>query len=231
MDNTALWRRNSLLPAIIFFIVSASRLSMAQEPVKYIALGDSYTIGESVSLSERWPVQLSLKIRETGIDISDPVIVARTGWTTDELSKAIEESGIVDDFDIVTLLIGVNNQYRGRDTANYRAELKKLINRAIGFAGGNTARIIMISIPDWGVMPFAEGRDRARISAEIDLFNHIIKSESESMGMGFIDITPVSRMAGKDPQLVAGDGLHPSGAMYSLWVDLIFPKAVEILGY
>jgi len=174
-------------------------------------------------------MQLAARIRESGILIDDPVIVARTGWTTGELASAITDSGVQDYFDFVTLLIGVNNQYRGYDTATYRAELIGLIDRAVDFARGKSGRVILVSIPDWGVMPFAEGRNRDKISSEIDLFNDIMRNEAQSKGVIFIDITPVSRSSGKEPGMVAEDGLHPSGMMYSLWVKEVLPGALRIL--
>ena len=205
-------------------------LSMAQDPIRYLALGDSYTIGESVDPADRWPVQLAERLKDTGIIIDEPVIIARTGWTTGELSSAIDESGIKEVFDLVTLLIGVNNQYRGYDTASYRSDLIRLIERAVGFAGGDITKVILVSIPDWGVMPFAEGRDRDKIAAEINTFNDIMRTEAESVGVSFINITPVSRTAAVDPEMAAVDGLHPSGKMYSKWVDLVLPVARGILG-
>lgn len=129
-----------------------------------LALGDSYTIGESVVETERFPVQLTRRLTADSIDIADPLIIAKTGWTTDELTAAISEKNIKDTFDVVTLLIGVNNQYRGRTAENYRLELKQLIETAIKYAGGNKRHVFVLSIPDWGVTPFAEGRDRKKLS-------------------------------------------------------------------
>jgi lysophospholipase L1-like esterase len=188
---------------------------------RYLALGDSYTIGESVPESERFPVQLA---RQLGI--GDPQIIARTGWTTDELNAAIDAADPKGPFELVTLLIGVNNQYRGRDAEQYRGEFAALLKRAIGFGGGNAKRVIVVSIPDWGVTPFAEGRDRAKIAAEIDAYNAINKEETLRAGALYVDITPISRggEAG-DASLVAADGLHPSGKQYTEWVKLILPEA------
>ncbi|HYH05818.1 MAG TPA: SGNH/GDSL hydrolase family protein [Thermoanaerobaculia bacterium] len=185
---------------------------------RYLALGDSYTIGERVPASERFPVQLA---RELGI--GEPQIIATTGWTTDELNAAIDEANPQGPFELVTLLIGVNNQYRGRDAEQYRGEFAALLQRAIGFAGGNAQNVIVVSIPDWGVTPFAEGRDRAKIAAEIDRYNAVNREEAARAGARYVDITPTSR--GTDPALVAGDGLHPSGRQYTEWVRLIAPVA------
>jgi lysophospholipase L1-like esterase len=198
-------------------VLLASCSAMPQK-TRYLALGDSYTIGESVAESERFPVQLA---RELGL--GDPQIIARTGWTTDELNAAIDSASPVGPFELVTLLIGVNNQYRGRDAEQYRGELAALLQRAIGVAGGNARNVIVVSIPDWGVTPFAEGRDRAKIASEIDRYNAINREEASRAGARYVDITPVSR--GTDAALVAGDGLHPSGKQYSEWVKLIAPVA------
>lgn len=197
---------------------TATSTEPAPTKARYLALGDSYTIGESVAESERFPVQLA---RELGL--SDPAIVAKTGWTTDELANALNAVRLAGPFDLVTLLIGVNNQYRGRDAEQYRGEFAELLQRAIGFAGGDAKKVVVVSIPDWGVTPFAEGRDRAKIAAEIDRYNAINREEANRAGARYVDITPISR--GSDPALVAGDGLHPSGKQYTAWVKLILPEA------
>ena len=145
----------------------------------YLALGDSYTIGESVSEKERFPLQLADSLNESGISVLKPTIVATTGWTTDELSKGIADTELNISYDLVTLLIGVNNQYRGLSLENYRKEFVQLLNQAIGFAEGNPKKVIVLSIPDWGVTPFADGRDRDQIAMEIDSFNAVKKEETE----------------------------------------------------
>ncbi len=197
---------------------TATTAEPASAKGRYLALGDSYTIGESVAESERFPVQLA---RELGL--SDPAIIAKTGWTTDELAQALNAVRLAGPFDLVTLLIGVNNQYRGRDAEQYRGEFAELLQRAIGFAGGDARKVVVVSIPDWGVTPFAEGRDRAKIAAEIDRYNAINREEAVRAGARYVDITPISR--GSDPALVAGDGLHPSGKQYTEWVKVIVPEA------
>ena len=189
---------------------------------RYLALGDSYTIGESVAPAERFPHQLA---RELGI--GEPLIIAKTGWTTDELNAAIDAADPEGPYRLVTLLIGVNNQYRGRSAEEYRTQFVDLLNRAIGFAGGDAKKVIVVSIPDWGVTPFAEGRDRAKIATEIDRYNAINREETAKAGARYVDITPISR--GNDPALVAGDGLHPSGKQYTEWMKLILPEAREAL--
>ena len=195
---------------LIAALLLASCTSVNDEPRRYLALGDSYTIGESVEPSERFPVHLA-----RALNLGQPQIIARTGWTTDELDAAIDAADPQGPFDVVTLLIGVNNQYRGRSADEYRTQFAALLRRAIGFAGGAAGNVIVVSIPDWGVTPFAEGRDRARIAREIDQFNAIKREEAQRAGAKWVDITPISRRA--DPSLVAADGLHPSGKQYAEW--------------
>ncbi|MEO8539887.1 MAG: SGNH/GDSL hydrolase family protein [bacterium] len=195
------------------------------KPVRYLALGDSYTIGEAVAASERFPAQLADRLRSEGMhDSASPQIIARTGWTTDELATAIAGAPPDSPFDLVTLLIGVNNQFRGQPLTEYREGFRDLLRTAMSFAGGQTERVIVISIPDWGVTPFAEGRDRRQISAEIDAFNEVAAEEAKHARVRFIDITPISRLAGDEPGLIADDGLHPSGEMYSRWVEALMPE-------
>lgn len=195
----------------------SSCTAMPPADTRYLALGDSYTIGESVSASERFPSQLSAEL-----GLGEPLVIAKTGWTTDELDAAIDEADPKGPFELVTLLIGVNNQYRGRDEAEYRQQFAGLLGRAIGFAGGRAGRVVVVSIPDWGVTPFAASRDRARIAAEIDRFNAINREEALRAGARYADITAISRA--DDSGLVAQDGLHPSGRQYAEWVKVIAPQ-------
>ena len=194
----------------------------------YLALGDSYTIGEGVAGEGRWPAQLARALRGEGIPLADPHILATTGWTTDELDAAIDDAEpSFDQYDFASLLIGVNNQYRGRSVDEYREQFAALLERAIGFAGGRTARVIVLSIPDWGVTPFAaaDARGAVRIGAEIDAFNAAAREICASRDVAFVDITPVSRERGREPAMVAEDGLHPSAAMYAEWTKLALPVA------
>ncbi|HKZ68873.1 MAG TPA: SGNH/GDSL hydrolase family protein, partial [Anaerolineales bacterium] len=195
-----------------------------------LALGDSYTIGESVSPAECWPAQLAALLRAQGFKIEESLIIATTGWTTDELSAGIDNADPQGVYDLVSLLIGVNNQYRGRSADEYRDQFAALLHRAISFAGGTPSRVLVLSIPDWGVTPFAAGRDRDAIAAAIDSFNAINYEEAERAGAHYIDVTPISRQAADDPLLIADDGLHPSAAMYAEWARLALPKACEALG-
>ena len=193
--------------------------------MRFLALGDSYTIGESVPPTDRWPVQLTALLSTEGFNIDDPLIIAATGWTTDELLSGIDRANLQGIYDLVSLLIGVNNQYRGGDSEDFRGQFAALLKRAIGFANGQPFGVIVLSIPDWSVVPFAAGRDRAKIAAEIDQFNAVNREEAERAGAHYIDVTPISRQAAADPELIAGDGLHPSGKMYAEWARLALPVA------
>lgn len=193
--------------------------------MRFLALGDSYTIGEGVAESERWPVRLAASLARRGVGLAAPEIIARTGWTTDELAAGIERAGPAGPYALVTLLIGVNNQYHSRDEVEYRRQFSGLLAQVIGFAGGEPGRVLVLSIPDWGVTPYAAGRDRAAIAAAIDRFNAINREESRRRGARYVDVTPVSREAERDAALLAPDGLHPSGRMYARWVELALPEA------
>lgn len=192
----------------------------------YLALGDSYTIGEAVPALESFPFQLVEKLRQDGQQINDPQIIATTGWTTDELIKAVDQANIQGSYDLVTLLIGVNNQYRGYSQEVYRQEFKELLVTALRCAGGEKNRVFVLSIPDWGVTDFAKKSDRdlETISREIDEFNAINLEEAVTAGVEYVDITPGSREAATDATLIASDGLHPSGKMYGEWVELLLAK-------
>jgi lysophospholipase L1-like esterase len=189
----------------------------------YLALGDSYTIGESVKEAERFPNQLADSLKTEGINIGTVKIVARTGWTTDELESGITASGLTqtDTFDMVSLLIGVNNQYRGRSVEDYKPSFTALLQRAIKFAGGKKERVIVVSIPDYAYTTFGGGRQS--ISEGIDQYNAANEAITRSMGIAYAQITPISRQGLNDPSLVAGDGLHPSGKQYGQWVGVMKP--------
>ncbi len=195
--------------------------------IRYLALGDSYTIGEGVAENGRWPQQLAHALREEGIALDDPRIIATTGWTTDELSAAIDEAGLHGVFGFVSLLIGVNNQYRGRSVDEYRGEFSALLKRAVAFANNDPAHVLVLSIPDWGVTPFAiqSERDRDLIASELDAYNAVARDVCVEQGITFVDITPVSRERGAEPAMLADDGLHPSALMYAEWARLALPFA------
>lgn len=199
--------------------------------LRYLALGDSYTIGEGVDEAHRWPVRLAACLREDGLDVAPPRILATTGWTTDELAAAIAAEQPLGPFDLVTLGIGVNDQYRGRSTAEYRAQLASLLDTATALAQGRSERVLMLSIPDWGVTRFArdEGRDPCVVGREIDDFNDIARASCEARRIAFVDITAASREDGGTDAMLVGDGLHPTGAMYARWVELVLPVAHRLL--
>ena len=217
-----------MLSTLAAFLIVAMMPRMTPS-ARFLALGDSYTIGESVAIDDRWPIQLARLLRGKSIEVADPEIIAKTGWTTDELSSAIDAAKPQGPYALVTLLIGVNTQYRGRDAEQYRKEFVALLQRAIAFAGGDPKRVVVVSIPDWGVTPFAQGRDRAKIGREINLFNAINREETKKAGARYADVTPGSRLAATDPTLVAPDGLHPSPAMYAQWVTIIAAQAEAAL--
>jgi len=199
---------------------------------RVLALGDSYTVGEGVAEGKAWIAQLADALRREGHAIAAPRVIATTGWTTDELSTAMDAAEPLGrDWDLVTLLIGVNNQYRGRDAHEYRREFGALLERAIGCAGGDASRVLVLSIPDWGVTPFAakESRDPAEIASALDAFNAVARDACSARGVAFVDITPVSRAQGGAAAMLAGDGLHPSAAMHALWADAALPEARRML--
>ena len=204
---------------------------MASGTISYLALGDSYTIGEGVAEASRWPMQLAAALRDEGIAIADPRIIATTGWTTDELEAAITAAEPLGEHDFVSLLIGVNNQYRGRGVEEYRTQFAALLWRAVGFARNRSDRVLVLSIPDWGVTPFAaqSGRDLAQIARELDAYNLAAREVCAQRGVAFVDITPVSRARGAEPAMLAADGLHPSAAMYTEWTRLALPIAHHLL--
>ncbi len=199
--------------------------------LSYLALGDSYTIGEGVPEAGRWPVQLAAALRDEGIALADPRIIATTGWTTDELAFGIDGAEPLGEWDFVSLLIGVNNQYRGRSAMDYRGEFETLLKRAIGYARGRAERVLVLSIPDWGVTPFVKTTQATpqTIATELDAFNAAAQVVCEARGVAFVDITPVSRQRGGETEMLAEDGLHPSAAMYTLWTQLALPVARGLL--
>jgi lysophospholipase L1-like esterase len=197
---------------------------------RYLALGDSYTIGEGVTDQEAWPNQLVAMLRARGVDIGPAHIIARTAWTTDELSDAIDAEKPQGPFDLVTLLIGVNDQYRSRPLPPFASEFSQLLKRARGFGGNRVSRVIAVSIPDWSATPYAEGRDRDRIAAEVARYNDKARELAAAAKIPWVDVTEISRAMLTDPTLVAVDGLHPTAAMYRQWAERILPAALQALG-
>ncbi|KAB7630893.1 SGNH/GDSL hydrolase family protein [Stenotrophomonas rhizophila] len=190
----------------------------------YLALGDSYTIGEGVEPAGRWPMQLAAALRDIGVAVDDPSIIATTGWTTDELEAGIDADAPQGPFELVSLLIGVNDQYRGRSVDEYRPRFTALLQRALAFAGDRAPRVLVLSIPDWGVTPYAmaSGRDRVQIGQELDAYNAAAAAICAEHDVAFVDITDLSRQLGGESVMLAEDGLHPSAAMYTLWHQRAF---------
>lgn len=195
----------------------------------YLALGDSYTIGELVPMNDNFPHQTVRLLKANHIEVADPVIIAKTGWTTDELAQSIQEHNIHENFSFVSLLIGVNNQYRGRDVANYKQEFAQLLHQAIGFAGNNANHVFVLSIPDWGVTPFADGKDRAQLAKEIDEYNAANKQITLAHNCHYIDITHSTRENGTNAAYLAEDGLHPSGKEYAVWAEALAAMVASTL--
>ncbi|MEI9944855.1 MAG: SGNH/GDSL hydrolase family protein [Chitinophagaceae bacterium] len=207
---------------LIFIFITAMKQSREEfKQYTYLALGDSYTIGEQVSTKENFPNQTTALLEKDGFDFKPATIIAKTGWTTDELDKAIKQSKLQSRYDFVTLLIGVNNQYRGKKVADYIPEFEALLKQAIRFAGNDTSHVIVLSIPDWGATPFANAGDRNKITVEIDEYNAANKLIALKYHVHYIDITPGSREASNDPSLVTTDGLHPSAKEYSRWAEKV----------
>lgn len=204
-------------PAPVSYNPPPKPVTVIHDTLTYLALGDSYTIGQSVPPEQAFPNQLANQL--SGFKINAPTIIARTGWTTDQLIEAIDKSDIKNNtYDMVTLLIGVNDQYGGLSQENYRIKFEQVLNTAIKFAGGIPEHVFVLSIPDYGVTPFAHGND-AVIGPEIDQFNDINRKISASAKVNYVEITVISKLAANDLTLLASDGLHPSGKMYGMWVD------------
>lgn len=212
---------------VILLLLSSSGMAqqlIITEKVKFLALGDSYTIGESVPVRERWPELLIDALQLKGLDCVDPKIIATTGWRTDNLKNAITAAKLSPDYNLVSLLIGVNNYYQGKSVESYAPEFEELLNIAIALAGGHQKHVFVVSIPDYGYTPFGKGQ-QAVISQGIDVYNATNKSIAAKLGVKYYNITDISRRGLDEPELVANDGLHPSGKMYAAWVKLIMQDA------
>ena len=214
-----------LILVILFFIKAMSATSQTAKKYSYLALGDSYTIGESLQPQDNFPNQVYAMMKNDSVDFQQPRIIAKTGWTTGELEAGIVAANNTDPlrstYDLVSLLIGVNNQYRGRSVEDYKPEFEKLLKKAIAYAGNKAEMVVVLSIPDWGVTPFATGRDRGEIAKEIDAYNAANKQIAEQYHVHYIDITPWTREATADNSLLAADGLHPSAKEYKRWAEKI----------
>ncbi len=210
--------------------VTVSSAASAAPAIPYLALGDSYTIGEGAAHADRWPVQLARLARAQGLPLAEPDIIARTGWTTAELQQAIEASGNHrTDYGLVSLLIGVNNQYRGQSLELYRIEFRQLLATAINFAGGSVHHVVVLSIPDWGQTPFAHDRDQSQISREIDQFNAAAQAECQRAGVAYVAITDLTRAAAGDAHQFTSDGLHYTGQQMQQWAARALPVVQALL--
>jgi len=206
-------------------------MNAASRARRFLALGDSYTIGEGICARERWPQQVVDALRAEGASIDDPQIIAVTGWTTDELAAGMRAVALTPPYDIVSLGIGVNNQYRGRDIDEYREQLGALLERAVHLAGDRPRQVMMISIPDWGVTRFASehGHDSAAVAGALDSYNAVAREETLRVGAHWADVTTLSRACGNEEGMLATDGLHPSAAQYTLWTQRLLPLGRTLL--
>jgi len=223
---SSLYSLGGVASGLLVLFIFTSKPAARMPSNSLLCLGDSYTIGESVQLSENFPMQSVRMLNNAGYDFGSPAIIATTGWTTDELEDALKKTAVNPSFDFVTLLIGVNDQYRGRKIEQYKPRFESLLTQAIQLANGNPSRVIILSIPDWGATPFARDRDRKKISQQINEFNDVNKQLALEHGTIYIDITSDTREAINDPSLVASDGLHPSAREYAKWAAKI-SRAIE----
>ncbi len=220
--------------SIIFLAVSgckggsdSNKASEMPDPISYLALGDSYTIGEGVEAYARWPEILRDTLEQLGVSMLPPQIIARTGWTTGDLLDAMAEAELKPPYGLVSLLIGVNNQYRGETRGysldGYGVEFSTLLGKAIELADGDPDRVLVLSIPDYSVTPFVRDQNKEKVAREIDAYNQLKKQLSLDAGVLFVDITPISQMAISDQSLLVSDNLHPSEIMYRKWVEATLP--------
>ena len=211
---------------LVMTVPAFAQKIILDEAVSMLALGDSYTIGEQVEEQERWPHQFAAALRKEGVEVGDPDYIATTGWTTSDLLEGMSVSVSREkQYNLVSILIGVNNQYQGLDMDLYEPELRQIIEQAVSIAGGQRSRVFIFSIPDYAYTPFGKGDPG--ISREIDAYNRVKERVAREYGISFINITPISRQALSEPELVAGDGLHPSGVQYGAWVKKLLNE-VEI---
>ncbi|MCH2451041.1 MAG: SGNH/GDSL hydrolase family protein [Gracilimonas sp.] len=199
------------------------------EPISYLALGDSYTIGTGIDVEENWPMQLSDLLKDNNLTVRNTKIIAANGWTTTDLKKGIQDENPDSSYNMVSLLVGVNNQYQGLDIELYKTEFRELLEQSIAFANGDTGKVFVVSIPNYGVTPFGKLRDAEKVTREIASYNEIAKNISAEYGIPFVNITPISEMAEDDRDLLASDDLHPSAKMYGMWVKEIMPTVTQLL--
>ncbi|MBD0851193.1 SGNH/GDSL hydrolase family protein [Maribacter arenosus] len=213
-----------ILVFLLFFSVDTFP---QQDSLSFLALGDSYTAGTSELTINSWPLQFAQLMDKKGVPLKPPTILAGAGWTTDDLLSEINTSNLETEYDLVSLLIGVNNQYRGLDIDQFKDQFKELLDKSVKLAGNNTSRVFVLSIPDWGVTPFARFKDKDKIRRELTTYNAIIEVETEKRGILFIEITKLSQQALWNKSLIASDSLHPSAKMYKDWAKKIQKKVLK----
>ncbi|MBW3563764.1 MAG: SGNH/GDSL hydrolase family protein [Acidobacteria bacterium] len=222
--------RNAITAAhvLVFLVAVCTGGSTPSDALRYLAIGDSYTIGEGVSREETFPEQLAVLLRARGESVGDPVVIAGTGWTTPVIRQKVLDASPRGPFDLVTVLAGVNDQFRGGSPQTYRNEFEALVGEAIELAGGRHAAVVIVSIPDWSVSPAGQRMNRPNVAAEIDRFNEVNRAVAEDFGTRYVDVTAFSREA-TDPSMFASDGLHPSAMQYGEWARAILPVARQAL--
>jgi len=226
---TRMFSLGGIASSLIVLFIFTSKPVVRMSSHSLLCLGDSYTVGESVEANENFPMQSVRLLSKEGYNFNAPEIIAMTGWTTDELEDAIDKSDLKNSFDFVTLLVGVNDQYRGRKVEEYKPRFESLLTRAIQFANSRSTRVIVLSIPDWGVTPFAKDRDPGKITQQINSYNEVNKQLALEHNVTYIDITTSTREAIADRSLVAPDGLHPSAKEYAKWAAKIYLAIKEQL--
>lgn len=217
------------LSLLLLLFLTFTSACTQNNKVHFLALGDSYTIGESVEESMRWPNILAHTLGKINFAFEKPTIVAKTGWTTSELANTLLEENISSNYDVVSLLIGVNNQYRGYPIEQYKREFTSLLEQAIIYAGGKSEKVFVVSIPNYGVTPFGIKKGEDKIRQELLTYDAIADSIAATFSIPFVNITPISENAKQDPSLIASDQLHPSAKQYQQWVELITPVVENIL--
>jgi len=214
-------------PAVIAGSATSAPAILAGDTVSYLALGDSYTYGLGVSQNQSYPYQLDSLLSQNEYKPANPLVIAHFGWTSADLLAGLAAANLTQRFDIITILIGVNDQNKGVNSETFRSNLDQLIINAVILAKGYSSRVFVISIPDWSVTPFAANMDKAQIAAAVQLFNTINQAEAGKFKVNYIDITALSKLMTDDPTLVSSDGLHPSAKMYNLWVSQFYGKITD----
>ena len=222
-------RTLSISLCLCVFVPLPKNKNMSHHIHSYLALGDSYTIGEGLPLHENFPYQLVQLLRAQSLHFYAPEIIAKTGWTTGELAEHLLHHQLNEKYDFVTLLIGVNNQYRGLSMEDYKTDFEFLLKKAIHFTGGIAEHVFVLSIPDYSKTPFAKGMDTSKIEAGIDAFNKLNKEISEQQKVHYINITEGTKKAGKDKKLLAADGLHYSASEYKIWAEELANAIVKLV--